>query len=157
MTESTLDLLISCLSYLSFRSRQLEVERKDIVSNILVGKYRLQAVASTTWLPLVRRYLRYAHAPDDLEALNTLLHNFASELSDPEFLQHSTSAKATSAAEATEAAKSQPAGSPLNWKDAPEFIRYMLTSWKDRAEDVWTCDNGKTMRPMRFTPTKLIL
>ncbi|KAK1765267.1 hypothetical protein QBC33DRAFT_496016, partial [Phialemonium atrogriseum] len=134
--ESTMDLLVVCLTYLCYNALGEELDEDQLRENLLAGKYRLQAFASSTWFTLVKRYIQLTQDENHLVVINGLLENLFSELGNPRFRNDIDEDTGSSRR------PYQPGHSP--WPEAPEFVSQTLLFYKDRPKDLWTSDNAQT-------------
>lgn len=133
--ESTMDLLIVCLTYLCFDALGDDLDEDQLQKNLFSGRYRLQAFASSTWFSLVKRYVQMTRDKNNLSVINGLMQNFFSELGNPKFRNEIDN-------DAGSNQGSFQQGRPL-WPEAPEFISYALYFHRDHPKDLWTSNNGK--------------
>lgn len=132
LRDSTMDLLTTCLTYLSYDAvcggRDAD-EEQTIHENLLAGRYRFLTFASSAWIDLVKQSARFGRRGGTLGALNELLEDKLSVLKNPKFQQPSIN-------DNDDASRR-----PL-WPGAPELIAHSLRFYQD-PDDIWTVDNGK--------------
>ncbi|KAM7210216.1 hypothetical protein V8F06_014405 [Rhypophila decipiens] len=104
-------------------------DEQTIHENLLVGKYRFLAFASSAWMDLVKQSVRFGRRGGTLGALNELLEDKLSVLQNPKFQQPSIN-------DSDDVSRR-----PL-WPRAPELIVHSLRFYQD-PDDIWTVDNAE--------------
>ncbi len=151
--DSTLDLLVSCLTYLCYDALADDLDEDRLRDNIIAGKYRFLAFASSSWFDLARQYVRLAPEERYVSALNGLMEQMYSELWNPSFQGDLND---------DDGAGEKPLqlGHPP-WPNAPEFISQTVRFrfYRDHPKEPWTLENGKSLQRNRlsqpnFKPTR---
>ena len=138
-----MELLVVCLTYLCYDAVNDDSLKDDqIIDNLLEGRYRLLVFASTMWFELVKRARRLTRDPSDLDVLSGLLNNLFAELENPRAMQDLADAGDDGDSSNT---PPPPAGDPL-WRGAPRFATQTFHFFANRRKDLWTSENGKTLR-----------
>ena len=140
MRDSTMDLLISCLTYLCYDSlNTTNLDPDQMRTNLLEGKYRLHVFASSMWFYLAKHYVRLvARDKRRLSALNAVMENMCSELTNPNFSLEPGDENGHPSP-----ASLQPRPPQAPWLNAPEFVSQTLKYLKDSQKDLWTSENSK--------------
>ncbi|CAI4215913.1 unnamed protein product [Parascedosporium putredinis] len=136
MSESVLDLLTACTTYLSYDALDPELEGEQVQENILKGRYRFQQFASLYWFALAKKYVRSARDSKDLGPVNILLQNLHDKCENQDF-RVSVDEIADGSQEVTLPTRSPP------WPHAPAFTAHTVGFLEDHLKDLWTSDNGE--------------
>ncbi|SPO07054.1 uncharacterized protein DNG_09748 [Cephalotrichum gorgonifer] len=136
MIESTMDLLVACLTYLCYDALRDDLDDDQLRDNILSGKYRFQAFASSSWLILATKYARLTRDRSNLASINLLMQNLSDELTNPKFRNES----------GKDAGQDQVLASRANrlWPGAPEFVTNSFRFHNSHTQDLWTMNNAET-------------
>ena len=138
--DSTMDLLISCLTYLCYDTlNNTDLDADQMRINLLEGKYRLHVFASSMWFDLAKHYARLVGRDESrLGALNVVMQNMWSELTNPNFSLEPGDENGHPSP-----ASLQPGAPQAPWLNAPEFVSQTLKYLKDSRKDLWTSKNSK--------------
>ena len=143
-----MDLLISCLTYLCYDTlNTTDLDTDHMQTNLLEGRYRLHVFASSMWFDLAKRYARLvARRKSHLGALNAVMQNMCSELTNPNF-----SLELDEENDHPGPVSLQPGLPQAPWLDAPEFVSQTLKYLKNARKDLWTSENSKRHLSMEET------
>jgi hypothetical protein len=130
--------LISCSTYLCYDALSEDLDDEQLRDNLLAGKYRFQAFASSSWFDLARQYVRLAPEEGHVSVVNGLMENLYYELKNPNFQGDMNPTGALSERPL------QPGRLP--WPSAHKFISESVRFrfCRDHPKEPWTVDNGKS-------------